>query len=482
MKKILRALILLCCSFGTLAQQSVVSLELTNTGKDTLYLSYDPLFLGAKVRKDFFVAASGISDAIQFGIADEGIVDLNFRGKVFHLYLERGNQVKIKIDGKDWPKSLQIEGSLNPENTFLQQFNEKFADNFNATKVFAQMAEIPIDSWEMTLFDAKKAQSDFYKKATGLEKFSPKFKQYIENQIRWNYWNYLLAYPIVKGNTNTALTKVMALPNTLVADLDTQKLQDDALLSDSYRSFLSYYVTYFNSKAHDFEKYKDQSKSMTDKHSFAREHLPLLSYQYYLAYLLYNNCDKVLPSVARNTFAALSVSSTADAWSKVIKDKCGVILGAKDAEIAKVLEAKDGSFRAVNLKGDSVALSSLKGKILYIDFWATWCKPCIEEFPYSKKLMQSIPSKFKKDIEFLYISVDDTEELWKKGVEKHALVEGLNLFSKGGWYSEAAKRFKLQAIPRYLIINKKGEIVYENAKRPSDPRTLGELIQLLEEK
>jgi hypothetical protein len=83
---------------------------------------------------------------------------------------------------------------------------------------------------------------------------------------------------------------------------------------------LSYYVTYFNSKAHDFEKYKDQSKSMTDKHNFAREHLPLLSYQYYLAYLLYNNCDKVLPSVARNTFAALSVSSTADAWSKVIKE------------------------------------------------------------------------------------------------------------------------------------------------------------------
>ena len=96
--------------------------------------------------------------------------------------------------------------------------------------------------------------------------------------------------------------------------------------------------------------------------------------------------------------------------------------------------------------------------------------------------MQSIPSKFKKDIAFLYISVDDTEELWKKGVEKHVLVEGLNLFSKGGWFSEAAKRFKLQAIPRYLIINKKGEIVYENAKRPSDPRTLGELIQLLEEK
>jgi thiol-disulfide isomerase/thioredoxin len=91
-----------------------------------------------------------------------------------------------------------------------------------------------------------------------------------------------------------------------------------------------------------------------------------------------------------------------------------VVLGAKDAEIAKVLEAKDGSFRAVNLKGDSVSLSSLKGKILYIDFWATWCKPCIEEFPYSKKLMQSIPSKFQKDIAFLFISVDDTEELWKR--------------------------------------------------------------------
>jgi hypothetical protein len=74
-------------------------------------------FLEQKYGKTF-LWRSGISDAIQFGIADEGIVDLNFRGKVFHLYLERGNQVKIKIDGKDWPKSLQIEGSLNAENTF----------------------------------------------------------------------------------------------------------------------------------------------------------------------------------------------------------------------------------------------------------------------------------------------------------------------------------------------------------------------------
>jgi thiol-disulfide isomerase/thioredoxin len=482
MKKILIVLILLCCSIGIWAQQSVVSLDLINTGKDTLTLTYDPLFLGAKAQKGFFVAASGISDAFQFGIAEEGIVDVSFRGKTFHIYLERGNQIKIKIDGKNWTKALQMEGSLSAENMFLQQFNEKFADSFNTAKVFEQMKDIPIDSWEMALFDAKKAQSDFYKKTPNLEKFSPKFKQYIENQIRWNYWNYLLAYPIVKGNTNTALTKVMALPNTLITDLDTKKLQDEALLSDSYRSFLSYYVTYFNSKAHDYEKYKDQSKSMTDKHNFAREHLPLLSYQYYLAYLLYNNCDKVLPSVARSTFAALSVSSTADAWSKIIKEKCGVVLGSKDVEISKVLEAKDGSFRAVNLKGDSISLSSLKGKILYIDFWATWCKPCIEEFPYSKKLMQAIPNKFKKDIEFLYISVDETEGLWKRGVEKHGLQDGLNLFSQGGWFSDAAKRFKLQAIPRYLIINKKGEILYENAKRPSDPRTLGELIQLLEEK
>lgn len=482
MKKIIGVLALLFCSLQIFAQQSLIVVEMSNSGRDTLKMYYDPSFLNAKVKSEFYLPASGLSNAFQFGIAEEGIVVLSFRGKKWTLYMERGAEVKLKIDGKDWPKSLKIEGNLSAENHFLQQFNEKFADNFNDDKVLAQMKDVAIDSWEMTLFDAKKAQSDFYKKYPDVEKFSPRFKAYIENQIRWNYWNYLLAFPIVKGNTNVSLNKVMALPSTLVADLNPKKLHDDALISSSYRSFLNYYVAYFNSKAHDYEKYRDQSKSMTDKHNFARDNLPLLSYQYYLAFLLYNNCDRVLPSVARNVFAALSASSSGELWANIIKNKCGNVLKSQDSEVAKILEAKDGSFRAVNIKGDTIALSSLKGKVLYIDFWATWCKPCIEEFPFSKKMIQSIPSKFKNDIAFLFISLDESEVIWKKGLERHNLSDGLNLFSQGGWYSEAAKRFKIQAIPRYLIINKKGEIVMENAKRPSDPRTLGELIQLLEEK
>ena len=60
------------------------------------------------------------------------------------------------------------------------------------------------------------------------------------------------------------------------------------------------------------------------------------------------------------------------------------------------------------------------------------------------------------------------------------LDNGLNLHSEGGWASYAAKFFKIQSIPRYMLMNKKGECVDKNAKRPSDPGIYNDILQLLE--
>ena len=60
------------------------------------------------------------------------------------------------------------------------------------------------------------------------------------------------------------------------------------------------------------------------------------------------------------------------------------------------------------------------------------------------------------------------------------LDNGTNIHSIGGWDSPAAKYFKLQSIPRYMLMNKKGEIIDKDAKRPSDPAVLSDILKLLE--
>ena len=68
----------------------------------------------------------------------------------------------------------------------------------------------------MGLFDSKKSQSDFYKSFPNQARFSEDFKKYIENQIRWNYWYHILAYPVVKGNNNVGQTQVISLPSPIL--------------------------------------------------------------------------------------------------------------------------------------------------------------------------------------------------------------------------------------------------------------------------
>jgi thioredoxin-related protein len=85
----------------------------------------------------------------------------------------------------------------------------------------------------------------------------------------------------------------------------------------------------------------------------------------------------------------------------------------------------------------------------------------------------------KKQIEFVYISIDDNESRWKKGIEDNQLNEGKMLLSSGGWSSAACSYFKINSIPRYMIFDKKGRVVSDNAPRPSDPKTLNLLLDLI---
>lgn len=129
-----------------------------------------------------------------------------------------------------------------------------------------------------------------------------------------------------------------------------------------------------------------------------------------------------------------------------------------------------------NVKGGTTSLADLKGKYVYIDVWATWCGPCIREIPSLKAIEKEFHDK---NIEFVSISVDDgrgfkgdaaaAKEGWKKMVAEKDL-GGIQIISDKGWKSDFIQGFKINGIPRFILIDPVGNVVNANAPRPSSPK------------
>lgn len=119
-----------------------------------------------------------------------------------------------------------------------------------------------------------------------------------------------------------------------------------------------------------------------------------------------------------------------------------------------------------DINGKEMALSSLKGKYVYIDVWATWCGPCRGEIPALKKLEQSLEGK---EIAFVSISTDANRVNWEKMVKEEEL-KGIQLYA-GGAKNAFGKFFYITGIPRFILLDKQGKILNIDMTRPSNPET-----------
>jgi thiol-disulfide isomerase/thioredoxin len=131
-------------------------------------------------------------------------------------------------------------------------------------------------------------------------------------------------------------------------------------------------------------------------------------------------------------------------------------------------------FTVVDMKGDSIRLSSLKGKVFLLDFWASWCSPC----RYANKQLVKFYGKYKdKGFEILSVSLDDEKSDWKKAVSKDKItwMQGID---KGGWDSFAAMKWQVDALPSSFLINKNGDVVGINLEKGDLEKKIKELLGL----
>lgn len=121
-------------------------------------------------------------------------------------------------------------------------------------------------------------------------------------------------------------------------------------------------------------------------------------------------------------------------------------------------------------------LEEHKGKLVVIDLWASWCLPCLKEIPHFNQLI----NRYTEDqVVFISISLDKYTASWREAIAKHSLQTVHNYLLLNAMRATFTRQYKINEIPRYMLIGKDGRMVNDNAPGPSDESLLASIDRLL---
>ena len=286
-------------------------------------------------------------------------------------------------------------------------------------------------------------------------------EDFVKRQQKWIQYKYIVALTDYPNSYEYFLKKHPTLPHDFFAERD-QKEFDNAKeyeTDEAYRDLVQgkYYSQLSDAsdpaQVENFIKLVSALKSENIRADFAKELATLIipgntKNKEVLDFVLSNVKDEKVKQEAQATY------------DKITKLAVGV-----PSPVFTNYE---------NANGGTNSLSDFKGKLVYVDVWATWCRPCLAEIPALKALHDKLKGK---NIEFVSISIDEDKEAWHKAVKEREL-KGVQLIADKAFESQFIQDYGISQIPTFLIIDKDGKIVSPNAPRPSDPQ-LAEVLEKL---
>jgi thiol-disulfide isomerase/thioredoxin len=124
--------------------------------------------------------------------------------------------------------------------------------------------------------------------------------------------------------------------------------------------------------------------------------------------------------------------------------------------------------------GDSITLASQKGKVILLDFWASWCGPC----RVSNKKLVKLYEKYKpQGFEIFGVSLDQEKRDWEKAIQKDK-IDWLQVNDpRGSWNAKTAADWNMSVLPTSFLINKKGDVVAIDLEGKELEKVIKDLLQ-----
>ncbi len=221
------------------------------------------------------------------------------------------------------------------------------------------------------------------------------------------------------------------------------------------------------------EQKKDTSVKYLNKEQFQ----PVIEYinqyirshpsSYLSATLLYDHYGyDVQPQVSGQLLKVLDERIQASVPGRVFKKRLDI---AMKTDVGK----QSIDVTLPDMDGKPISLSSLRGKVTLLDFWASWCGPCRMENP---NLVKAYKKYHEKGFEIYSVSLDVKKEAWKNAVAKDSLT-WTHVSDLKGWKSDAAQLYGIKAIPSNVLIDRNGVVLAKNLREEELEKKLREIFK-----
>lgn len=458
-------LISLLCANGVLyAGNVIIKGQITNWlaehitfSTDDGWLEYNPIERTATLDKD---GRFSVVLPVATGYAK---ITLEHGDQSSELYMKSGEAVQMTLDAKDFDKSIRYTGT----GAITANFAAKYIVERGMSNQFGMDLQ-PFMTMEPQAYLAacrNRLQQEMTYLQQNKQALPDAFVQQWVAMLTYTMYYDWLIYPMYhKMVTKREPTEKIPMESYAVPAAIPMTFDDGLLHLAPYRNVVgSLFVnrTGMLDSVQALQYKKDDSSTI-----LAKQLLPRQSREYYFAHRLYSGMKYTTVSKANIDYEAFRQLYPRSQYMPVINKaiKLKRMLGTGQ-------QAPD--FEFTTIEGKKMKLSDLKGKVVYLDFWASWCGPCMQEVPHAQKLEEHFSGR---DVVFLNISLDEKAEAWKNAIKKKQ-IQGMHTRQDGGWKAPVAVQYGIQGIPAYFLIDKNGKIVTETTPRPSETEEVTALIE-----
>jgi thiol-disulfide isomerase/thioredoxin len=390
----------------------------------------------------------------------------NFNNASFFIFIAPGYDMQIKADAKS-PLTLRSSTVYTGPGSKTNAYRKIYSDALRADTV--EWSSKDANSYITHLKERNRMLEGLINRhfEKNPEPFSNYFRQSLLRDLKFDSLNELFEVYAAEHKLNWQ--QIQTLVIKLGIKSINKELNNDANLSGfSYSFFVTNYPNFqemYNAFPADGEQKKKGYYSLYLASKMYTEKV--------YDFVFYKN----MPSVLAATFITEDFDRLFEYSKKVSDPK--IRESIRRDITSRQIEAKTLSpgtyapiFKLPDTNGTMYNLSKMLGKVVYIDLWASWCGPCIEETPQLRKIAASY--KGNENLEIISIAAFDAKNKKKRyGIIQRDNMSWLQLEDTDDTF---AKSCQVREIPRFIIIDKLGKIVDANAPRPSDQTKLMEIL------